>query len=125
MNTQLARQITVVACALLLSPLQSASAGKPARAEWQELFISAPPPIYPYEARRKRLTGRSVLRVSIDKTGRVTEVKVLSSTGHQMLDQESVATVRRWRARPGSSRVILLPINFELTDAIRGPYIFH
>jgi TonB family protein len=79
-------------------------------------FISAPHPTYPYEARRAKQTGSGRFMITFDSSGNVTDVSVLSSTGSAILDQTSMTTFRRWRAKPGVPKVIV-PITYTLEGA--------
>ena len=69
---------------------------------------------YDYEARARRMSGTGVYRLKIDpKTGAVTEVAVMRSTGWKHLDQAAAATLVRWRARvPASRTTVTVPISF-------------
>lgn len=88
----------------------------------KSIFVSMPPPRYPLEARRRRETGRGLMRIDIDETGKVTGVKVFQSTGHQLLDEEGVNAFRKWRARPGPPLSVYVPVIFTMwdQDEIRG-----
>jgi protein TonB len=59
-------------------------------------------PIYPRAARRDGVEGTSVLRVSLDATGRVTAVEVATSSGDQRLDDAAVRAVRAWKFNPAT-----------------------
>lgn len=85
-------------------------------------FHNNPPPVYPAEAIRKGLEGRTLLRLTISASGRVEQVEVATSSGHPILDAAAVAAVRRWTGEPariGShpvATVELLPVFFRLED---------
>jgi protein TonB len=69
-------------------------------------------PEYPIEARAHHITGSGifVLRVQI-KSGRVKEVIIARSTGHAILDNAAVKTLREWQFKPDtlpSSKEIFL-----------------
>jgi TonB family protein len=65
--------------------------------------IATPPPQYPYAARFYRIEGRGIFAVRVQiSTGRVKEVKILTSTNSKLLDQSSVAALWHWRFRPGA-----------------------
>lgn len=78
------------------------------------MFIRAVKPDYPYEARRAREEGTGLFRLYVDERGRVTAVTILKSTGHQVLDSESIRILRSWRARPGERREVDVPLKFVL-----------
>lgn len=77
----------------------------------------APPPPYPYEARRAHVRGAGKFLLHFDADGSVTEVEVAQSTGSVVLDQASRNTFRRWRCRPGAPREVYVPISFTLQGA--------
>ena len=79
-------------------------------------FISAPHPTYPYEARRAKQTGSGRFMISFDPEGRVTDVSTLQGTGSAILDQTTTSTFRRWRAKPGITKVIV-PITYTMEGA--------
>lgn len=63
-------------------------------------MISATPPRYPQESRRKREEGVVLLRLTLGVDGHVAEISVAKSSGHARLDQAALAAVRRWRWSP-------------------------
>lgn len=81
--------------------------------------LSAPRPDYPYQARAGRVTGSGIALLSIDIiSGNVTDVRILHSTGSPILDNATVAGLRRWRFKAGSPPTIRVPITFTLTGAV-------
>ena len=50
-------------------------------------------------------------------SGNVTNVSMEKSTGNTLLDQATLAGLRRWRFKPGSPAVVRCPITFTLTGA--------
>ena len=50
---------------------------------------------YPSQAASRRLSGRAVVSVTINASGRVLGVKIRSGTGHAVLDKEALAMARR------------------------------
>jgi len=80
----------------------------------QSMAISAPLPDYPYEAKRRNLTGNGVCVVSVDiATGRVTDARMSQSTGSAMLDKLTVQTFKSWRFKPGTVSEVRVPISYE------------
>lgn len=63
-------------------------------------MISATPPRYPTESRRKREQGTVVLMVLLSVDGTVADISVSQSSGFARLDQAALAAVRRWRWSP-------------------------
>jgi TonB family protein len=55
-------------------------------------MIYKPPIEYPYEARKRGITGRGVIALEIDKaTGTVTKAYMLKSTGSRILDDAAMS----------------------------------
>ena len=95
----------------------------------------APPPRYPYLARRNGIEGRVVLTIEVLPAGVSGAVRVKSSSGHPMLDEAALSAVKNWRFRPATqagnpvSSSIEVPIRFRLDgrasaesghDGVRG-----
>ena len=82
-------------------------------------------PIYPELARRARVSGKVVLRITIDEEGLVQDVTPVE--GHPMLDSAAVEAVRQWRYRPTIqdekpvSVTTMVEVFFEIGD--RPPVI--
>jgi len=75
----------------------------------------APRPIYPYEARRQRVTGSGIALVTVDETsGTVTDVRMAQSCGNVILDNSTLDALRRWRFKPGSVSKVQVPITYTL-----------
>lgn len=78
----------------------------------------APRPVYPYEARRQRMTGSGVALLTVDQTsGIVTDVLMTQSCGNAILDNSTLDALRRWRFRPGSVTKVQVPITYTLMGA--------
>ena len=75
----------------------------------------APRPVYPYEARRQRVTGSGVALLTVDKTlGTVTDVLMAQSCGNAILDKSTLDSLRRWRFKPGGVTQVEVPITYTL-----------
>jgi protein TonB len=74
------------------------------------------PPRYPAAARRRGQEGTVLLTVSVAADGSVSEVLVARSSGHAVLDDEAVRTVRQWRFAGGPG-VCEQAIEFRLRAA--------
>ncbi|MGH7895239.1 MAG: TonB family protein [Candidatus Binatia bacterium] len=79
-----------------------------------------PLPPYPIAARQLGLEGEVLLRVFVAADGRPTNVVVLKSSGHAMLDESAAQTVRtRWRFIPATRNgvpvddTVQVPIRFR------------
>ena len=83
-------------------------------------YLNNPPPAYPSAAARQGWQGTVLLRVRVLSTGRVDAVEVQKSSGHKLLDEEAMATVRGWQFTPskrGDSPIdgwATVPIEFKL-----------
>ena len=79
-------------------------------------------PVYPESARRAGIQGTTLLRIHIESDGRVSDVTVERSAGHQSLDQAATDAVRRWRFEPALSSSgpvamsALVPVEFRMGD---------
>jgi protein TonB len=62
------------------------------------MLISKVEPQYPALARQARVQGDVFLAATIDRNGRIENLRVLS--GHPMLVQAAVDAVKQWRYRP-------------------------
>jgi len=75
----------------------------------------APRPVYPYEARRQRVTGSGVALLIVDQTlGTVTDVLMAQSCGNAILDKSTLDSLRRWRFKPGTAARVQVPITYTL-----------
>ncbi|MEM6692693.1 MAG: energy transducer TonB, partial [Planctomycetota bacterium] len=78
------------------------------------------PPDYPQEAIRKRWEGVVLLRLTVDRSGAVTRVDLLESSGHPLLDETAIQAVSTWKGTPAKrwGRAVesteQLPIRFRL-----------
>lgn len=79
-----------------------------------------PQPAYPIPAMRRGMQGVVTLLVAVDVEGKVTQVRLLESSGHGILDRAAQDAVAKWRftpateggeAVPGAARV---PIRFRI-----------
>src|SRR5262245_1234516 len=79
------------------------------------LVSYAPRPVYPYEARRQRVTGSGVALLTVDQTsGTVTDAVMMQSCGNAILDNSTLDALRRWRFKPGSVIKVQVPITYTL-----------
>jgi TonB family protein len=65
-------------------------------------------PVYPELARRARVSGEVVLKITIDEGGKVGFVAV--EKGHPLLDEAAVSAVREWRYRPTIENGKAIPV---------------
>jgi len=59
-------------------------------------------PTYPEAAMRRHLQGKVEIELSLTAEGRVSAARVLQSSGHELLDQTTLAALRQWRFRPAT-----------------------
>ncbi len=89
-------------------------------AKFDVTTLHNPKPPYPLTARRKGIEGRVLLAAHVRADGTCAEVHLKHSSGHGLLDQSALDTVRRWRflpARRGRASVdswVEIPISFRL-----------
>jgi TonB family protein len=76
-------------------------------------FLKTPVPNYPPVAVAQHKKGNGWFRLTIDPaTGRVTEVKVLKSTGIKILDDSAAVAFMQWKAKPRMIDNAILPAQF-------------
>jgi protein TonB len=81
--------------------------------------LDNPRPPYPLAARRLGQQGRVVLRAHVDADGRCEELRLAASSGHRLLDDAALATVRRWRFLPATRAGIAVASWVEVPIAFR------
>lgn len=88
-----------------------------------ELSVSCPEmarPPYPALSRRLGEEGKLTLQVELDESGRITQTRIVQSSGYSRLDNAAVATVKTWRCRPAMRdgqpvrTIALQPFNFVI-----------
>lgn len=75
---------------------------------------SSPPVPFPEAAQKANLTGSGLYELRIDKSGRVTEVAAVKSSGQKVLDQTALATFKKWRFKPGSFTRVRVPVSWSV-----------
>ncbi len=82
------------------------------------LAISAPRPVYPYEARSRHIVGSGICVVTVDvASGAVTDASMAKSIGNSILDDAATSAFRHWRFKPGSVAKVKIPITFTMSGA--------
>ncbi len=77
-------------------------------------------PPYPRNARRRGLEGTVILEVWLDKHGEKEKVRVLTSSGHAILDDAALKAVNQWQFKhyevqgKASASRLHIPIRFNL-----------
>lgn len=88
-------------------------------------YLKNPAPAYPREAAERGQEGIVMLSVSVDRSGKPQKIEVRKSSGHSLLDEAALKTVKKWKFRPGrigflsAESELLIPIRFQLKDAKR------
>jgi protein TonB len=80
-------------------------------------MIFKPRILYPYEARRSKITGSGTIVVSVGSDGSVTSCSMGASTGSPILDNAATSAFRSARFKPGTAPRVKIPITFTLTGA--------
>ena len=81
-----------------------------------------PHPTYPLIARKKGWEGRVLIQAEIDREGNVSEIKVLESSGFNVLDNASLETLKKWKFTPAKignkfvDDTINIPVKFLITN---------
>ena len=82
------------------------------------LVTYAPRPVYPYEARRQRITGSGIALLTVaSEDGSVIDVRMAQSSGSVILDNATIEAFGRWRFKPGTVGRVQVPITYTLTGA--------
>jgi protein TonB len=89
-----------------------ATSAAPLRLLHRPLFTAAD---YPVEARRLRIQGTALVRITIGTSGLVVDAVLVGSSGSPLLDADAVAKARLYRFAPiPSPRVENLPVLYAL-----------
>jgi TonB family protein len=75
-----------------------------------------PEPKYPEDALRRKFAGEVELRITIDASGKPTDVSIVRSSGYPVLDREAKRTITTWRWPPGKPDTVNRTIEFRLTS---------
>ena len=79
-------------------------------------------PVYPLAARSRHIEGRVMLQVEVAASGNPLAVRVVSSSGHSLLDDSALEAVRTWRFVPASQAgqavagSVDVPVDFRMAD---------
>jgi protein TonB len=87
-------------------------------------FLKTHLPNYPTAAGVWHKKGSGWFRLTIDPaTGKVTEVKVLKSTGVKILDDSAAVAFMQWKAKPHVLDHAILPAQFVGSPEYTGSHI--
>ena len=90
--------------------------------DYKAAYLNNPRPAYPMVARRMGWQGRVILNVEVLAEGACGGVNVYRSSGHEVLDNAAMNTVKSWQFVPAkrAGRVVTqwfkVPIVFSLED---------
>lgn len=79
-------------------------------------------PVYPLKAKSKNWEGTVILLAKVKKDGTIGQIEVENSSGYDILDQEAIKAVKRWRYRPAEKNgapvdcIKRIPIRFKLEE---------
>lgn len=89
--------------------------------ELETLVVHKQMPQYPVEAQRRNQRGQCYVRLYVARDGTVTRVKILQSTGYELLDASCMQAFGTWRFKRGLRREIDVPISFVKLAYGEGP----
>lgn len=72
---------------------------------------------YPRMARRMGLSGEVVVRLVLDQNGQITELRVIESSTHSILDNQTIRTIEeasQWFPKPDKAYILHIPIAYQL-----------
>ena len=74
-------------------------------------------------ARFRKLEGETIVNYAVSADGNVTDVTLVQSSGHSVLDDTVVETIKTWKFNPtGKDGLYERPVQFSLKgDALPSP----
>lgn len=79
--------------------------------------------IYPKEAQKKKLTGKTFVKFIVDENGVIVDPEIAKSSGYEILDEEAkrvIMLMPKWNAGMQNNKYvkvsILIPFNFNLNN---------
>ena len=78
------------------------------------------PPVYPYEARKRKISGKVVMRFLVTKKGNVRKVQVVRAKPEGIFENKAKEAIKKWKFEPGSYKGepvptwVELPISFDM-----------
>ena len=75
-------------------------------------------PLYPIIAKNNKWQGLVKLKVKIDANGNVVNIDIISTSGHEVLDNSAIKTIKNWKFNnPYNTYLYLtIPINYQLIN---------
>jgi len=84
------------------------------------IYLINSPPQYPRTAKKRGFQGTVVLEILVEKNGSVGDLRLFTSSGHNILDRAAMAAVKDWLFKPGMrgnvkvEMWVRVPIRFQL-----------
>lgn len=110
------RSMLVVLCFMTIAQLSYVRAQQDTTVNDKDMIVSDFEDIgYPPLARQTRTQGVVVVRVRLDKDGKVEDAKALS--GSELLISASITNAKKWHFQPNSQRAAVIVYNFRMPFA--------
>lgn len=116
------REVSQTASASSVSSNLGPAAARTVDADYKASYLKNPKPPYPPLAVKMRLEGKVLVLVEVLQSGRAGKVAIESSSGHDLLDQSALQTIKQWEFTPAKKdgviipQVVRIPINFNLKN---------
>ena len=84
------------------------------------LYRQNPVPDYPLLGRKRGYQGTVIIDVLVSREGRVSDLRLFTSSGHTVLDQAALTSVKTWLFHPGTrgeekvDMWVKVPVRFQL-----------
>lgn len=124
MEMPAAASLSAPQTAAVVATASTPASNIPAAVTTQPLFETAylhnPPPDYPAAAKRRRQQGQVMLMVAVNASGAPTDVRVITSSGFELLDMAARDAVQRWQFVPAQQNgqaiaaEVRVPVMFRL-----------
>jgi len=114
------KDLTPTASPSSVSSTTGPAAAPTSDADYKASYLKNPKPPYPPLAVKMRLEGKVGIVAEVLPSGKAGRVRLESSSGHDLLDQSALETVKQWQFTPARkdgvivTQVVRIPINFNL-----------
>lgn len=104
------------------TPREGSGAWPPKNADAVPRYGENARPAYPPLARLRGYQGVVVMLVEVLADGRVGEVRIKRSVGHDILDRAALEAVRTWRFEPGrrEGRAVTMSVEIPVRFVLNG-----
>lgn len=98
----------------------SSESMRTAEPDYKAAYLNNPRPPYPRNAHRFGIEGQVILQAEVNEQGMPSQIRVLQSSGNDLLDESALNTVAKWRFSPARKdgvmvrAVVKIPITFSL-----------